>query len=267
MLLDWVYSNPTWLWGSIVVATFVSAACAGLFVFDRLVHVEVRRTHNELAGFTIAVISVTYAVLLAFIAIATWESFTNAELIVDREADYVGSIYRDTQGLPPDMGHAIRADMREYVRVVIDKEWPTQQLGKTPSQAWEPLRKVHTAIVTMQPATRGEAVIQAELLKTLNDLYRARASRLAAVTGHIPSVIWWIILIGGGITTGYTYLFGFHDFRMHLTMTAAVSASLALVIVLIIALDWPFRGAVSISPDAFVKTQQSWQDLPFAKDN
>src|SRR5579872_4918207 len=114
MLLDWIYSNPTWLWGSIVVALFVSAACAGLFVFDRLVHIEVRRTHNELACFTIAVISVTYAVLLAFIAIATLESFTNADLIVDREADYVGSIYRDTQGLPPDMGRAIRADMREY---------------------------------------------------------------------------------------------------------------------------------------------------------
>jgi hypothetical protein len=29
---------------------------------------------------------------------------------------------------------------------------------------------------------------------------------------------------------------------MHLVMTAGVAASLSLVVVLIIALDWPFRG-------------------------
>ena len=60
---------------------------------------------------------------------------------------------------------------------------------------------------------------------------------------------------------GYTYLFGFHNFRMHMVTTAVVSTSLALVIVLIIALDWPFRGRVSVTPDAFVKTEQSWSDL------
>jgi hypothetical protein len=83
------------------------------------------------------------------------------------------------------------------------------------------------------------------------------------VEGHIPEVIWWIIFLGGAIVTGYTYLFGFHDLRMHLVMTAAVATSLILVVVLIIALDWPFRGKVSVSPDAFLKAQQAWSDLPF----
>ncbi|HKF28327.1 MAG TPA: hypothetical protein VKB29_03815 [Candidatus Binataceae bacterium] len=98
----------------------------------------------------------------------------------------------------------------------------------------------------------------------LNELYTARASRLsAAVLGHIPDVVWWIILFGGFITVGFTYLFGFHDFRMHVVMTMIVAASLALVVVLIVALDWPFRGEASISPDAYLKTQKWWGDLPF----
>ena len=79
MILDWIYSTPTWLWGTVVVITLDGAACIGLVIFHRLVHLEVRRAHNELTGFTVAVISVTYAVLLAFIAIATWESFTSSE--------------------------------------------------------------------------------------------------------------------------------------------------------------------------------------------
>jgi hypothetical protein len=43
----------------------------------------------------------------------------------------------------------------------------------------------------------------------------------------------------------------------------AVSTSLALFAVLVIALDWPFRGKVSVTPDAFINTEQS-SDLSFA---
>jgi hypothetical protein len=117
----------------------------------------------------------------------------------------------------------------------------------------------------MQPQTAGETVIEAELLKTWNELYRARSSRLSAVQGHIPAVIWWIIFFGAAITTGYTYLFGFDNFSMHLAMTATVAATLAMVAVLIIALDWPFRGEISITPEAFIMTQRSWADISFDK--
>ena len=70
-----------------------------------------------------------------------------------------------------------------------------------------------SAIATIQPQNLGEAVIKAELLKSWNELYQARSSRLSAVEGHIPGVIWWIVFFGAAITTGYTYLFGFEKLR------------------------------------------------------
>jgi hypothetical protein len=261
MFADFVYSTPTWLWGGIFMVLLCGSACAGLVVFDRLVHVDIRRAHNELAGFTVAVISVVYAVLLAFIAIATWESYATAEEVVQSEADYVGALYRDTLGLPGQMGQDVRGDLESYIATVVHREWPMQHQGVMPAQGWESLGRLHLAIVRMQPKTIGEGVIQAEMLKTLNDLYRARESRLSAAEGHIPYVIWWIIFLGGALVTAFTYLFGFHDLRMHMVMTAAVAASMGLIVVLIIALDWPFRGKVSISPDAFVKVERSWTAL------
>src|SRR5216683_3631178 len=101
MIVDWIYNNPTWLWGTVLVALSVAVSCGGWLFFHRLVHVGVRKAHNDLAGFTIAVIGVLYAVLLAFITIATWESFSRASDIVENESDFAGGIYLDTQGLPP----------------------------------------------------------------------------------------------------------------------------------------------------------------------
>jgi hypothetical protein len=262
VIIDWIYNNPTWLWGSILIVLFTAAACGGLLIFHRMVHVNLRRAHNDLAGFTIAIISVLYAVLLAFIAIATWESFSRASDIVENESDYAGGMYLDTAGLPDAKGKEIRDALQKYVSVVIDVEWPIQRNGVTPDQGWKPLRDVAIAIATIQPQTSGQAVIEAELLKSWNELYDARSARLSAVQGHVPGVIWAIVFFGAAITTGYTYFFGYESFGLHMAMTAVVAATLALVIVMIIALDWPFRGQISVSADPFIMTQQSWTDAP-----
>jgi hypothetical protein len=265
MIVDWIYNNPTWLWGPIVVAVFIAAACVGLLIFHRLVHVKVRRAHNDLAGFTFAIVGVLYAVLLAFIAIATWESFSRASDVVENESDYAGGMYLDSAGLPDAKGQEIRDALAKYVSVVVDVEWPIQRTGKTPDQGWKPLRDLATAIATIHPQTQGEAVIEAEMLKTWNLLYNARSARLSAVQGHIPGVIWAIVFFGAAITTGYTYFFGYEHFGMHLAMTAVLAATLGLIIVMIIALDWPFRGEISVSPDPFIMTQQSWTEAPIQK--
>jgi hypothetical protein len=265
MIADWIYSNPTWLWGSLVVVLFAAVSCAGLLAFHRLVHVDVRRAHNDLAGFTIAVIGVLYAVLLAFIAIATWESFNKASDLVEAESDYAGGIYLDTRGLPDAKGQPIRDATARYVSVVINEEWPDQRAGRTPAQGWKPLRDIDSAIAMIKPDNLGEAVIEAELFRAWNELYQTRSSRISAVQGHVAGVVWWIIFLGAAITTGYTYFFGYHNFALHVAMTATLAATLGLVVVLIIALDWPFRGEISVTPEPFIMTQQSWIGGAFNK--
>ena len=51
---------------------------------------------------------------------------------------------------------------------------------------------------------------------------------------------------------------------MHLAMTATLAATLGLIIVMIIALDWPFRGEVRISADSFrdMATNMGAMDAP-----
>ena len=265
MIVDWVYSHPAWMWGSILVVGASLLACLGLAIFHPFVDVRVRRTHNDLAGFSIAIISLVYTVLLAFIAVATWEAFSSADALVQQEAGYIGNLYRDTQGFPDSIGQPMRKALQEYAETVIHQEWSVQQQGKLPSAGWNPLFELHRELIHYQPETRGEAVVQAEFLRTLDELYRMREARLSAAGSHIPSVIWWIILLGGLLTVAFTYLFGFESFGLHLTMTGAVAAALALVVVLIIALDWPFRGAISVSPEAYENVVHGWNLNPAGK--
>jgi ABC-type branched-subunit amino acid transport system permease subunit len=63
--------------------------------------------------------------------------------------------------------------------------------------------------------------------------------------------MWAVTLLGGALTVGFSFLFGVPNFRLHLAMTGMLSASLALVIVLIVALDYPFRGQLSVSSNIY----------------
>jgi hypothetical protein len=68
--------------------------------------------------------------------------------------------------------------------------------------------------------------------------------------------MWTITLLGGAVTVGFSFLFGVPKFRIHLLMTGLLAASLALVIVLIVAFDCPFRGDLDVSADVYRRLYQ-----------
>jgi hypothetical protein len=201
--------QPPWVWGSTIVGASIVGACGGLLVFDRLVGKGWRKAHNDVTGIMVQLIGVVYAVLLAFIAVATWETLSSSTNVVQQEAGYIDNLYRDSQGFPEDFARQIRQEVREYTDTVIKTEWPAQRQGDTPTDGWQPLDRSHLQLVTFRPANQGEAVVQAEFLRALNELYQPRRARLTAVTGHVPEVIWWIIVLGGGLAVGSTFFFGF----------------------------------------------------------
>lgn len=254
-LRDWIYSLPTWLSGSVIVLLAITLSLLGLACFHRFVPSELRRAHNDVAGFILAIVGVIYAVLLAFIAISTWEDFNKAQDSAELEANMVDNLYVDSAGLPPKLAFSVRRHLRDYTQLVIEKEWPAQQAGRINIEGWKPLLALNAAIARFRPAENA-AAIHSEILHTANDLYRARRDRLVAAASRIPNVMWVITLLGGALTVGFSFLFGVPKFRIHLLMTGLLAASLALVIVLIVAFDCPFRGDLSVSADAYRRLYQ-----------
>jgi uncharacterized membrane protein YciS (DUF1049 family) len=76
-------------------------------------------------------------------------------------------------------------------------------------------------------------------------------------------VVWWIIALGAMLTVSFTYLFGLPNFKMHVVITGLLAASLAIVVVLIVALDYPFRGRLSVSDEAFHAVKNNMESLVF----
>ena len=149
------------------------------------------------------------------------------------------------------MADQIRGHVQGYVDKIINVEWPAQQQGDISRAGREDIEQIHKLIMSFVPANGREQVIQGEFLRVLNELYSSRRTRQLAAQNAIPPVIWWIIIIGSIGTISYCYLFNVENRRWHVIMTGMVASSMALVIVLVISLDRPFRGELSITTDAY----------------
>lgn len=247
MLLDFLYGVPAALGATLIIGGLVLASVLGLLLTHRIVPHALRRSHNDVAGVLIAVVGVVYAVLLAFIAVAVWQDYNDADAIVHREASLAGDIHQDALNMKPPAGPALRVLVRRYVGIVIGDEWPAMRAGGESATAAATLDELQNAVFTFP--YRGP--LFDDVLQRVNALADARRDRLINGNSGLQPVAWFVLLAGSALTILFCFLFGVPDLRLHAVMTALVAASIALVLFLIVSFDYPFRGAVSITPEAF----------------
>jgi len=261
LLADFLYSHSTWMIGLLVIGLGTGISLLGLYVCHRFVDVNVRHKDTETVGLTYAIVAVVYAVLIALIVVDVFETFSKAEAIASTEANKLSNLMLDSSGLPPQMATEVRSDINKYIDLVVKSEWPTQRAGKLADSAFEPgwllLAHMSSELALFEPATMGQNTNKAEMLQAMNDLIKARRGRIIAAGEHLPAVIWKMLLLGGAVSVAYTYLFGARSFGIHMAITGLIAATITLVFVLIITLDYPFRGAVSVTSEAFLDVQRT----------
>jgi hypothetical protein len=259
VIVNFLYSNPTWVVGLVVVGIWTGLSLLGLWIFSRFSNAQDREKDTETVGLTYAIVAVVYAVLIAFIVVDVYETFSRADEVATAEANQISNVMFATAGLPSQVGKAVRGDLNQYLDIVIKTEWPSQQAGNLEEavfdKGWDSLAHLSTSVAVFEPATLGQNANKAAMLHSINELIKARRTRILAAGEHLPDIVWQILLIAGAVAVVYTYLFGAHNFRIHLTITGLVATTIALAFVLIIALDYPFRGDVSVSDDAFSSVQ------------
>ncbi|HEY4591985.1 MAG TPA: hypothetical protein VIJ61_06225 [Thermoanaerobaculia bacterium] len=247
----WLYQIPTLWLGILIVGLFVGASAAGLLLTRPLAR-RLCREQNDFVNFFFATIAVFYAVLVGLIAVAVWGNYTVIDGIVSSEAVNASDVYRDVESYPPAVRDEVRRNLRAYVNVVIQHEWPAQRRGE--NQHLEGDLLLHRAahgLTTFEPATPGQQVVHAQTLRDLDDLVSNRRLRLEAIDNHLPGLMWLVVLAGAAVLIFTSYFFCGEKSGLQLLLTVGLSALVGLVIFLILTLDRPLVGKVSVDATSF----------------
>ena len=253
MTLYWIYDLPNWLLCGLIVLIFVGLALAGLFISRPIVGRLVGSSpkHNDVVSFFFAALGVFYGLAMGLIAVATWENYTEIDGVVSTEAAAAVSLYRDLDGYPQPLRGQVETMMRDYVRVVIDKEWPAHKKGVALEDGDALLESLENEVMKFEPTKEREKIVHAEVLQSLDTMLEQRRLRLQAVTTGLPAALWSVVLIGALLNGLLTYLFWVENLWLHAILDAILAIFIALLIFLTAAMDNPFRGEFSVSSDAF----------------
>jgi Protein of unknown function (DUF4239) len=253
MNMYWIYDLPNWLFGVLTIAVTVTVGLSGLYAtrrWVRRVHRD-RHSHNELVGYYLGAVCVFYGITLGLLAVATWQTYSDVETRVGEEAAAVGALYRDVSSFPDPNRTELQSDLRRYARQVIDVAWPQQRRGIIPEDEGLTLSALQTHLSGFEPTTESQKTIYAEAYHGFNQIAELRGRRLQSVREGLALPLWIVVLAGAFLNIAVTWFFDMRSESMHFWMTVLLSALLGLLIYLLGALDNPFRGEISVSPEPF----------------
>jgi len=247
----WLYQIPTLWLGILIVGLFVGASVLGLLSTRPLAR-RLCSERNDFANYFFATIAVLYAVLAGLIAVAVWGNYTGIDGIVSNEAVNAADVYRDIESYPPAVRDEVRGNLRAYVTFVIQREWPVQRRGdKLPREGDLLLHRAAHELTAFEPMTPGQQVVHVQTLRDLDDLFSNRRLRLEAIDSHLPGLMWLVVLAGAAVLMTMTFFFYMEGRALHLLLSIGLSVLIGLVIFLILALDRPLIGKVSVDASSF----------------
>ncbi len=278
---DWLlffYALSAWKAAILLVILPTAAAMAGSVLVRRTFGLERLAINNEVAGFKFAVVGIVYGLLLTLATISAWDKFSEAHVAVIDEAAAATAIYQLTDG-PEEDKLAVRGALEKYLRLAIDKDWPAMEVEQESEEASGALRELYADVIRLiqkasvapaqitapaqTKATRRaqkEAVVPApnevmapalaiELIKQLDNITKSRRTRVHLSSGIVPSMMWYVLLIGATLTVVFTFFFGMANTGAQTLMTGILAAMIFMSLLMTLSFDHPFTGPVNIGPE------------------
>lgn len=252
MDIFWIYNLPISVSFILVVGFFTFFSIAGIFIMKPFVSKWWSgHDNNDQISFYLSAVGVFYGITLGLLAAGVWQNFEDAEEKAASEAASLAALYRDSRSFPSPTSDSLKTQLKSYTHYVIYYAWPLHQQGIATTKGTELLSNFQNTLYSFEPKTTRETAIFTEALRQFNKCSELRRMRLSSVSNGMPAVVWISILLGGGITLIICWLFNIPSLRLHIIMNGLIGLAIGTLIYLIVMLDYPFRGKLSVNPDAY----------------
>jgi hypothetical protein len=221
----------------------------GLLYFLRRRFAKPDRTIEHLHPSVFSFFTTIYAFFLGFAIVTLWSAFLSAQANVTREADSLLIAYRLSKTLPN--SEAFRRSLADYVKSVLDDEWPAMANDTMNQKTQLSLEKVWDNFILLKPADKSDNDIYIEIGNRLSTANQQRLSRALLTQGNLYPPVWVIIIFGF-----LTVLYGLFFNHIQQNMVRLVFDFMVIFVVLsciyfIYDIDTPFSGYVVVKSDAF----------------
>lgn len=213
-----------------------------------------RKRANGVNGWQLGILGSIYAVVLGFMLSDAWLSYQTATDDVRNEAAAALMIYRTASLLPKSCSVPLQQAAGGYVKTVLESEWPAMQQHRTGIQAKPFLRSMWG---TLSNCDSGNMEARQEgIARALQTLQMRRDARTEDATGHLPLIMWSVLVFGAVVVVASSCLLANEKQSVHCFHVVSLTMLISVTLLAISDLDRPFDGATRITSSAFQNARQ-----------
>ena len=134
----------------------------------------------------------------------------------------------------------------------MDKEWSELAKGIEPQDGRKSMDQLFLLVSRFEPKTSGQVVFHQEFLRVLNQAAHLRRERISGVDQSVLPILWVVVWIGAVINLGITAFSGSGRPLVDHLLNGTFAVNIGLVSFLILGLDHPFLGEISVDASPFV---------------
>ena len=235
----------------VLLLVVMTASMIFMALLNRVWPPDKRRAHNDIIGWQLGILGTTYAVILGFMLYTVWTTFGEANLNADLEANSLRNVYRLAEGLPAAQRTQLEAQCRAYAAAVVSNDWPEMENGRIPEKSHYINQDMWRTLMSVKAANPSELLAEDHALSELSSMTEHRRTRLLQSAFKLPSVFWWVLIVGAALTIVSASLFGAGNAALHAVQVFSFTLLITLVLLAIDDVNLPFQGWVHVSDYAF----------------
>lgn len=200
------------------------------------------------------------ALVLTFTLVEAERNFRQVDAQVSTEASQINQLDRLVTRYEDGAAQMARPALRAYTQAIVE-EWPImlqrQNGGLGSDKVGPAFAALSRAIMAIEPKTSRQALIYAEMLKSLDVIADSRDRRLDSLKVSLPGSYWVVVLFSALMLAAVSSAIPRTAFR-----TAILTAQLSVLgafVGFVFVMDAPFLGDGAVTPASFVKVLGSME--------
>lgn len=208
---------------------------------------------------TLAPISVTFALLVGFVAADVWPTFDRARSALGMEAARLHEAMVIADTLPEGVRSTLRRRVQQHIDSIVAREWPamvsrTQSLKDAPSA----LHAALAELLAINLSDDGQRLARARAVAAIEDALDARRQRILLSQDTLGGIKAFVLFLLTGLVMVAIAIVHIERERRGLQiLTVAIFATAAAACMLsILVYDRPFGGGgISLSPERLIEVR------------
>jgi hypothetical protein len=251
-VLEYLYNLSGVQLTTLICTAFVLLTWVGaIFIrpFFRLL-VRSQSDLNSVLGNVVSMYGIFYGILIGLLAVSAYQNKAMVERSIVDEGTILLTLFRSADAFPGGTRDALKSSLRDYTQFVIESEWPQARTGRIPGGGGDYIGRIQRQLAGYEPVTAGQQTLHAEAVRQFSELLNARAERLYNAKTGIPTIMWFVVLLGAFLAIFLVWLFNM-SLIAELFLGGLLSLFIGIMVSLIMVLDRPLRGDFGISPEPY----------------